>query len=179
MDIFVDVKIHPTVREFIMCTNGSDMIIPNKGDWLWLLLKQHLTVVSNDYNPISVDERSNYIRIKLLDSSGSKVYNDTMNKTGKQKQGLYLKTLFRNTLTEKGQSIIALHLRKQFKSVFHNYMCGAVSGGMPHKDAIEKFCELYKLELNEISYDMLKKSWQRSSQKSILKQFMSFCPIIF
>ena len=172
----VDLKIHPTVREFIICTNGSDLIVPKKGDWLWLLLKQHLTL-SMDYHPIPADERSQYIRIQLLDASGAPVVNHSMPKNAK---AIHLNPLFRNSLSERGQNVIANHLRSQFKECFHNFMSGAVASGAEHAASIELFCQTYHLTMNQISEDMLKKSWQRSPQKgSLMKVVKQFCPLIF
>lgn len=180
LQLYVDVKVHPTVREFIICTNnGSDTLIPNKGDWLWLLLKQHLCLSDGNYEPITEEEQKNYIKIQLLDAHNSIIYNSTMSDSGKEKRGMHLNILFRNYLSEKGQNIIANHLRKQFKACFHNFMHGAVTAGMQHKDAIDQFCVTYNLSLNEITEDMLKKSWQRSGQKnSFLNKIKSFCPIL-
>ena len=70
----VDIKVHPSVREFILCTNGSPTIFPQKDDWLWLILKQHLTTVAGTVLPVPRDEyNQKYISISLLDTSGTKV----------------------------------------------------------------------------------------------------------
>ena len=119
MEVFC--KIHPAVKEFIRCTNGSDLIIPHKDDWLWLLLKQNLCLIPEDYKPVSPEEiESNYIRISLLDASGTKVQVRKKSPVHLKKREfdpscIYMNTLFRSYLDEKGQRIIANHLRTQFK----------------------------------------------------------------
>jgi len=67
MSLTVPVKVHPTVREFILSTNGSDLVVPQKNDWLWFILKQHLDVPPNDYVFRQIEEGS-FINISLLNA---------------------------------------------------------------------------------------------------------------
>lgn len=195
MRMEVYVRVHPSVKEFIRCTNGSDLLVPRKDDWLWLLLKQNLTFVPDDYKPISKNEiETEYIRISLLDASGTKV--QVKNKSSvriKRKKydpsNIYMNTLFRSYLDEKGQRIIANHLRQQFKECFHNFCQGAlaVSPDIDQKQVILEFCKLYNISFQQITEDMLVKSWQRSGQKEVIRERLTgqkkphkmICPIIF
>lgn len=194
MEVFC--KIHPAVKEFIRCTNGSDLIVPRKDDWLWLLLKQNLCLIPEDYKPVSPEEREqSYIRISLLDASGSKVQVRKKSPVRLKRKEfdpscVYMNTLFRSYLDEKGQRIIANHLRTQFKECFHNFCQGALalSPDMEQKQVIIEFCRVYNITLNHISEDMLVKSWQRSVQKQVIRNRMlghhsesitPGCPIIF
>ena len=183
----VYIKVHPSVREFILCTNGSINIVPKKNDWIWLLLKQNLTTAPETYKTIPDDElHTSYISIALLDASGSKVF--VKNKTS-GKSEIYMNTLFRFHLTEHGQNVIAKHLRTQFKQCYHNFVQGAlaVSPDLEQKQVIIEFCKLYNISFNHITEEMLYKSWQRSDQKIAIQDRISNnrikeksrCPIIF
>lgn len=191
----VDIKVHPSVREFILCTNGSPTIVPQKDDWLWLILKQHLTTVAGTVLPVPRDEYDKqYISISLLDTSGTKVQVVNRSRVKRKHKGfdrynIYMDSLFRCELNERGRNIIAWHLRTQFKECFHNFVQGAlaVSPDLEQKQVIFEFCKLYNITMNSISEDMLRKSWQRSPQKYIIQDRLDgnklksklVCPIIF
>jgi len=181
----VQVKVHPTVREFIVSTTGSNTIIPKKGDWLWFILKQNLDVPPPDYKFLQQDKDS-FINISLLDTTGTKVQvrNKSKRKSNRKDcdpSTIYLNPLFRWYLSVEAQYTIANHFRKAFKECFHNFVQGALvnNPGLEQKEAIMSFCDFYKIEFNEISEDMLVKSWQRSPQKERLKNIFNHCPIIF
>jgi hypothetical protein len=180
----VDVKISRVVREFIVKSNGSDLIVPKKDDWLWLILKQNL-LTSPDSVPFipDKDERSEYIRISLLDSHSSKIYARDVGRN------IHINTLFRWYLDEYGQNIVARHFRTQFKACFHNFVQGAIFAshdetGTKEKmlgvqKAIYEFCELYGITVDDITYDTLYKSWLRSDQRKTLKGEKTGSPLVF
>lgn len=178
-------KVSPAIREFIISTNGGDLIVPKKDDWLWFILKQNLDVPPEDYT-FQKDTSQTFINISLLDTTGTKVqvYNKSKrlsNYKNKDVHSIYLNTSFRWYLSDKAQNIIASHFRKSFKECFHNFVQGALINN-PHleqKEAITCFCDFYQIEFNEMSEDMLIKSWQRSEQKKRLKSVFNFCPLIF
>jgi len=182
----VDVKVHPTVREFILDTNGSALLVPDKYDWLWLKLKQHLDVPPKDYIPPTQEEIDReYIQISLLDASSNQIcvhHKNRSNRKVKDDSMVHINPLFRWYLSTSDQLAISQHLRSQFKECFHNFVQGAVVTN-PHlqqKEAIMKFCEFYNLTLNEISEDLLIKSWQRSPQKEKIRyKKLLFCPVLF
>ncbi|MCL1942563.1 MAG: hypothetical protein FWF54_03315 [Candidatus Azobacteroides sp.] len=169
-----------------MSTNPNepkDLLVPKRYDWLWLLIKQNLTTVPGNYTPLSEEDRKDYIRISLLDASGSKVYvrNRSKFKNLLNPHKVYINTMFRSYLTDSGQNEIANHLRRIFKEKLHTFVQGAVYANpkLEQKEAIIMFCEIYKIEFNEISYDMLRKSWDRSNAKKIIRNSkFSFCPIL-
>lgn len=184
----VDVKVHPTVREFIIDTNGSALLVPDKYDWLWLLLKQHLDVPPSDYLAPSKEElEREYIQISLLDAHSEACFVKNASKLNHKKKPanpnmVHINTMFRWYLSPSAQLSISQHLRSQFKACFHTFVQGAVVGNpnLQQKEAIIKFCELHNLTLNDISEDMLIKSWQRSPQKEKLwSKKLLFCPILF
>ena len=178
-------KVHPTIREFIISTNGSELIIPKKDDWLWFILKQNLDVPPDDYVFYTPDKDS-YISISLLDTTGTKVQvrNRSKRLLGRKDRDpstIYLNHMFRWYLSIKAQNTIASHFRKAFKECFHNFVQGALVNNpdLEQKEAIMSFCDFYRIEFNEISEDMLIKSWQRSPQKERLKSAIKYCPLIF
>lgn len=182
----VQVKVHPTIKEFIVTTTGSDTIVPKKDDWLWFILKQNLEVPPSDYTFLN-EEKESFINISLLDTTGTKVQVRNQSKRissikDRDPSNIYLNPLFRWYLSDKAQNMIATHFRKAFKECFHNYVQGALVNNpkLEQKEAIMSFCDLYKLEFNAISEDMLIKSWQRSPQKSKLKELIiGYCPLLF
>ncbi len=176
-DITVDIRVNRILREFIMSTNGSDTLVPQKDDTLWLIVKANLITVPGDFRIIPEDQRQEYVRVKLLDCSGSKTYA----RKGDGRQQVYMNPLYRCYLDESGQRRVEKHLHNAFKECFHNFVQGAVQTNpeISQKEAIEEFCEMYRIGYDAISYDMLRKSWYRSGQyRSFLGSLRTFCPLI-
>ena len=104
----VDVKVGRYLKEFIVSTNGSDELDPEKDSILWCLIKQHL-LTQPAYSAIT--DRSEYISIKLRGAKAAKTYNaNTQSK-------LQVNTLFRSYLDSSGQDVIKKHFEKEFKNV--------------------------------------------------------------
>lgn len=170
----VPVQVHPTVREFIIDTYGSDVIIPDSQSQFWTTVKYYLKLPPVDYR--TPETKDNIIHIALLDSLGAKSVNKQAGKL------LHVDTLFRWYLSEDGQKEIAKHLRRELKHTFHCFVQGAVACNpkLEQRQAMEEFCKLYNLTLNELSEDMLKKSWDRSPHKTmVIKRKFKFCPLFF
>ena len=76
---------------------------------------------------------------------------------------IYQETLFRDYLTPAGQKAIADYLTRYFKQTFRSYMSGALgnNGELSIHDAIHQFCTLYKINMDIITYEMLRKDWFR------------------
>ena len=193
----VDVKVGPIIREFVLSTNGgSDLLRLQKDDMLWLVVKQHLVTVPKDYKPLPDSVAPDYIRIELLNARGSNSRvlqaeaekpilpnakgSNSRTPQAKAEKSILLNTLFRSYLSEKGQRVVADRLKQNFKECFLNFVQGAVHTN-PHiqtKEAIKEFCELHRVPFNNISYDMLVKSWQRSKQRKNIFR-LTACPLIF
>lgn len=170
----VPVQVHPTVREFIINTHGSDVITPDNKSQFWTTVKYYLTLPPADYK--QPQTKDNIIYIELLDCLGAKSVNKQAGKL------LHVDTLFRWYLSEDGQKEIAKHLRKELKHTFHCFVQGAVACNpkLEQRQAMEEFCKIYNLTLNELSEDMLKKSWDRSPHKlMVIKRKFKFCPLFF
>ena len=165
----VSVAVHPTIREFILDTNGSDTLVPDKSDLLWKLVKANLTT----YQPDKNDDIKPCIQIELLQTGFHKSYNNG--------SMLYISTMYHCYLTEKGQNEIAKELRSRFKNTFHTFVMGALVGNpdLKQKEAFILFINKFNLSENCITYEMLKKSWDRSLQKEIMKTKKTGCLIAF
>jgi hypothetical protein len=175
---FVDVKIPKPIKEFIISANGSDLIIPGPKSLLWQLVKQHLKVVPADYKPII--DRTDYIRIEILTTHSAKILATKQRGIGKgAQQNITLNTDYRTHLDARGQSAVAKQLRRTFKECFHNFVMGSIFDNpeKQQKIAIENFCTAYNIEFNEISYEMLVKSWNRSPQRAKIKGQNNTIPI--
>lgn len=170
----VPVQVHPIIREFIIDTNGSDIIVPEKRSLLWKTVKFNLELPPPGYH--EPQTKDNIIYIALLNCTGTKSISNNKDKT------IYIDGLFRWYLGHKGQVEIASHFRKQFKHTFHCFVQGAVACNprLEQRQAMEEFCKLYHLTLNELSEDMLKKSWDRSDHKlMVIKRKFISCPLFF
>ena len=150
--IIISVKVTPIIREFIICTNGSDLIVCNENSSIAEKIKYLLKLPPKNYKPDK--ELSNKIRFQL----------STFRIMSKR-----LFTDFRNYLDTRSNRIIFNDLNSGFKDIFHNYVAGYVTPKKmclgSQKDAVLDFCSMYKLSCDDITYEMLKKSWDRSKQK--------------
>ena len=157
----VPVRVNPIIREFLIDTTGSDTIVPKPKDLIWAIIKQNLETLPDDYiEPIDTD---NYIYVELLDCGGGghACYCNQRN------QIIYINTLFRWHLSNKGQNKINSILRANFKNSFHSFMMGAVRCNplLQQKEAMEEFCNMYNLSIQKLTPDMIKKNWDRSEHK--------------
>jgi len=166
----VDVKVGRSIREFIVSTNESDVLDPDKFTILWCLIKQHLVTVPGNYKPLV--DRSEYISIKLRNSNDIKTFSVPKNNT------TCYSTLFHSHLTELGQSVVRRHFEKEFKATFRNYMRGALNNNpeMKINDAIEEFLLDHNVSMNHISMSMLQKDWYRYRIKCATTKV---CPLCF
>jgi hypothetical protein len=178
--IIVDVKVQKFIKEFILSTNGSDLIVPESKSLLWQLLKQHLKVTPAAWT--SLHDRSEYIRIEILNTHSAKILAHKMKGHRKgQLQEITINTGYRFYLDERGQAAVAKQFRKAFKECFHNFVFGSIFDNpmLQQKQAIENFCSAYRIAIDDMNYEMLVKSWMRSPQKAILKGQKSYSPLIF
>lgn len=147
--MYVDCRVHPIVKEFIVATTGSDVIVARKNEWLHILLYPILKKTPITYVPNK--HRDDLIRLQLAWYTVPAL----------KRIDCY------NYLDEEGQRVVARYLKSWFKVHFHSFCSGYLSCDISRqqKEAIEVFCETYNLPLNNINYEMLKKSWDRSVEK--------------
>lgn len=158
--MLVDVAVHPALREYITCThNGSSVIYPDKGSRLWGLVSMYLSVQPTVRTREEPAESS--IQIAIYNSHAPVWCVD-------KRRTIHQDTLFRNYLTPKGQKAIAKHLMETFKQTYRAYMQGALSNNvqLTITDAIDEFCNDYRITCERITYDMLRKDWYRHRLKT-------------
>lgn len=185
--MLVFVKVNPGLRDFILFTNnGSDLLIPKKGDWMWLAIKQQLVTRSESSE---VKQSDSYIRIKLLDSHGKSyvqspkiVYDKSYNRIKPDyAHFIRINTSYRCYLSEKGHSVISRLLNRQFKFHFHTFMFAYLSANpkIEQKQAMLIYRDKFNISESKITEDMLMKSWNRSQEKVLLKKGALFTPLMY
>jgi hypothetical protein len=156
MKIVVQISVDPILKEFIQAWYGSDLIKSSKNCTLSRKIKYHLSRPPEDFTNKTSEC---FINVELVDSFFIK----TNNKTNR------IRTIYRNYLSEDAQSAICCDLTDWFKNIFRNFVAGFVMANNlkigSQKKAILMFCDIYNLTLDNINYEMLKKDWDRSSQK--------------
>lgn len=169
--VSVDVRVGKILREFIICTAGSDAIAAQKDDILWCLIKQNL--VTSPKIPYIIRDRSEFIRISLPATHSASTYNCRAEKA------LQLNTLFRNFLDEEGQRKIRKHFEKEYRNVFIIFMRSQFRAHPDMKiiDAINLFADEYNLTMDNISIQTLKKYWYRYRVRREIEK--TLCPIIY
>lgn len=165
------VAVLPCLREYILSVNdGSDIITPGRESRLWGIVKMHLDLVPEDYEPVPAAGSKDCIRIALF-RSHRRQYNRNPHRSGQGRhrpsQMFVVDTLWRTYLNRQGQEAVASHLMHTFKLTFRSYMTGALgnSPGLTIHDAIYSFCELYGISMDTITYEMLRKDWFRFRKK--------------
>lgn len=153
------IRVNRALREYLIGINGgSDIICPDYQSELWVAVKTRLRTVPSDYKPFPPGPQPDYVRIALPS-------NNHLDPLYILQAGAVIEsnTLFRNYLDENGQKQIEAFLMKSFKKTFRDYMTGAVSCNteLAIKEAIYRFCEVHCLEMEAITYEMLRKDWYR------------------
>lgn len=158
MGVIINLKVSPILREFIIAWYGTDTIKAGKKSSLSKKIKYHLELPPADYH---FSQPDCFIRIELVN------YFWELNSKRKCTH-----TDFRNYLSEYSITIINDDLQEWFKNIFRNFVAGfLVAHKMKtgsQKKAFYAFCDMYNLTMDNINYEMLKKDWDRSKQKSIL-----------
>lgn len=148
------------LREFVIATKGSDILVPSKDSLLWGLIKQHLTVWEHrSTTPKDPDE---CIQIAVRSSNGLVSYS-----ARSRKQECY-RSQYRCYLTCKGERIIQRYLKKEFKKTFRDYMKGCLSNNpdITIVEAIEEFLTDFNVTPDRIiTVESLRKDWYRYSMK--------------
>lgn len=155
-EITTDIRVTLILKEFVLATNGSDKLYLKSQSCLANNVIDLLQKQPTEFRPLR--NRAYYLRLVLP-------FNE------KKDVRTY------NYLDERGQYIISQKLNKNFKMCFHNFMLGSVRSGKRQSDSILDFCATYLLKLDDINYDMLKKSWDRSNEKKIWQKALICCPL--
>jgi len=157
----VEISVSPIIKEWIVSTYGSDTIQCQQDDFISSKIKYLLTLVPKDYKPKHV-EKENRITIQLINFA-----------IGNNSSNLYKKiNEYHSFLCPTVERLIEKEFARNFKSTFHNFVFGYVVSTTnavgTQKEGIETFCSVYGITMNKINYEMLKKSWDRSTEKRVL-----------
>lgn len=151
------VKVHPALKEYIVSINSGDTLFPERGSHLWGLVSMHLQLTPPDYTPTpDTSTPQDCIRISLFDSHARTWCRD-LNRT------IWQDSIFRNYLGPEAQRAIARHLMADFKHTFRAYMTGAINNNpdISIAEAIDEFCSDYKITMQQLTVDLLRKDWYR------------------
>jgi len=142
-NIFVDIQVSPLVYHFYHSKSGCNKIKLQYNDPLSLILYSMLETVPATFRH---ERFENTIRIELI---------------YKRNQNIQ----YINYLPPRKQEVISKHLYANIKHLFHNYVLAFVSAGGSQHEAIIDFCTYYNIPLEDVKYETLKKSWNRSEEK--------------
>lgn len=152
------IKVDRYVKEFIISTYGSDVVDIKQQDALFERIKYMLQLQPKEYqNPIKGDHVITVFipKFYILDKQIDKLY--------------------RSNLDDRRQKMISSEFKRLCKKVMHNYVFGYCRSNVTknldenQKAGIEDFCISYDINMDKILYETLKKSWDRSKEKKMLK----------
>lgn len=155
----VSVSVSPILKEFIECVHKGAVIKLKPDDLMCQKIKYILQLMPADFSPVNTDPNAIKIEVtnfQLFQRRGGRSL-------------FHVDAEHRSFLNDRLQHILAKELNKGFKEIFHNYVLAFARAGREQKEGIEDFCEVYNLSMNKITYEMLKKSWQRSEQYIMMK----------
>lgn len=161
--ILVYVKVHQVLRDFIVATRGTDLIVADDKGPLWTTVKSFLRNIPNDYKPHPAGPVAEYVRIVLPPiSASSPIFNIPAGGT------IVCNFLYRNYLDKRGQTAVADQLMKEFKGTYRSFMAGYLAthpnqrGYSQIKEGIDEFCRIHRINMDDkITYEMLRKDWYR------------------
>lgn len=154
------IKLKPYLQEYLRC-KLKDPEISNR-NIIGALLNPFIEYIPKDV-VIKPQTGEEYITFPIRWGSSSKKNNQ---------RGVYV--------SEQNQKDFERILSLHFKDIFFSYIDDKIRYNKEIKKCILQFCMDYKISFNNITYDMLKKSYyrQKKSEKSVGKFSLS-CPLIF
>jgi hypothetical protein len=144
-------KVHPYLWEFYRSFYGSEVIDVKEHPLLSIRIKNILQTEPQNWN------RRKWSDFRII------VLNIPYFRTGNKR----LNITYRKFLDDRRQFLISQELYADFKNALHNFVLAYVLAGGTQADAIRDFCTFYKLEMNQVKTDSLKKSWDRSELKEM------------
>lgn len=161
------IKIHPVVWEFYVCRYHTNTIELSPNDSFSYRIKYLLQLRPMDYNR-NFGHKLPLGNAKILTLLLPKEFRlDTRT----------ICTTYRNHLDDRRQYLISRELYNEFKKLFCEHIMAYCDGKNlkrgAQKKAIDNFCERHNIQLNEINYDMLKKTWDRSVQKRKIYKYIN------
>ncbi|MBQ9474644.1 MAG: hypothetical protein IJU69_00100 [Bacteroidales bacterium] len=162
-NLTVEIKVNRALREYLVGINGGSSLL--RLDWgseLWVAIKSRLQTVPNDYCPQSAEAGPDSIRVELPSThAGKRLYNLSKGEV------IHHDFLFRCFLDSNSQRQVEAILMKGFKKTYRDFMTGAVTTNTDTniKDAIYTFCDVHHIEMNYVTYEMLRKDWYRYKKR--------------
>ena len=160
------IKVHSVVWEFYVCRYHTDTIELSRNDPFSYRIKYLLQLRPMDYN-------RHFPHFPL---ENAKILTFLLPKEFR-KDDRRICTTYRNRLDDRRQYLISRELYIEFKNLFNEHIMAYCDGKNlkrgAQKKAIDNFCERHNIELNEINFDMLKKTWDRSVQKRKIYKFIN------
>ena len=158
----ITIKLKPWLQEYLMCKLNDPTLNASNKNIIGALLTPFL-----EYTPKGLYPKNNkgkdYITFKLPNWLGKK---DNRNGT------VYI--------SDENQKNFERILMVHFKDCFFSYIDDKIRYTKQIKICILQFCADHNISFNNITYEMLKKSYYRrkKSQKSTMKLSLS-CPLFF
>lgn len=151
-------KVHPALYDFYYFTYKSDTIILSANTTFYQKIIATLDLKPARYDRFKMKE---FKILRIVLPAGTDFGNKRIN-------------TFNKGISDRHQELISRELYYLFKDIFHNYVlayCRALKNTNGcQKDGIYDFCESYEIKDGRLNYEMLKKSWDRSPQKKMLKE---------
>lgn len=153
MEIYL--RVHPTVFQYYKAIYGSECIDIRPNSYLSNKIKTILSVKPMNYKDCCRIKNFKILRVKIHEFRFGK-------------NGTHINIEYSNFISDRNQYYLSKELYDIFKITFHNFVAGSVRSGRTQKQSIEDFCEAYNLDWDNVNFEMLKKSWDRSFEKSFL-----------
>lgn len=164
----ITIKLKPHLQEFIKCKLGDESAEAKKTGLIGAILSPLVEYAPKD-KVIKQEQGPDFITFELPAYMGQTL-KDTRNGT------VYI--------SEQNQREFERILNNYFKDVFFQYVDDKIRYTKEIKKCILNFCADYYISFNNITYEMLKKSYYRRKKKvntrEIFTSKMSLsCPLIF
>lgn len=162
--ITVDIQVDKRLKKYIESSNGSSLIIPDKGSVFLGLIMQHLSLRPREAISIPENEK---ITIALTNGKPKKYSFDA-------KKVITINPMFRNYLNQRGQKAVVSQLNKTYKHAFHMFMEGYTIANDDSNanilNGITEFLLEHQIEFDNVYIGTLRKDWYRYRRKKELKQ---------
>lgn len=163
---YVKAHVGKKLRQYIICSYGSDTIPLRRDAALTAIIKPHLCLSPRDFiDPFPEDEMV-YIEIP---NQNAKVYN---HKKGKS---YICNTLWRDTLTNKGHKKVYEFFNRNLQNSFHLFMDGYSEAQYINdsekcyikiKEGVTAFFNQYHIDFNEKMIAAYARSWYRHREEN-------------
>lgn len=152
-DVLIFLKVHPVVFEYYKSMYGLVIDLDRNNTLSHRIAYLLTSTRPKDYN---------VYKLKSFKILQLRLHHFNINNTR-------INIQYRNYLDDSSQYQISKELYNRFKDIFHAHVLAYCRAGGMQSDGIKDFCDAYRIYGDVINFDMLKKSWDRSDEKKILK----------